>query len=56
MAGRVQGSEGPLGDKTGPELMRATQETSNDLDGKPYAIGRAAITGRRCTRRWLTPT
>jgi hypothetical protein len=30
-----------LWDKTGPELMRATQETSNDLGRKPYAIGRS---------------
>jgi hypothetical protein len=30
-----------LWDKTGPELMRATQETSNELGRKPYAIGRS---------------
>ncbi len=30
-----------LWDKTGPELMRATHETSVDLGRKPYAIGRS---------------
>ena len=30
-----------LWDKTGPELMRATQNTSDELGRKPYAIGRS---------------
>jgi hypothetical protein len=30
-----------LWNKTGPELMRATQETSIELGRKPYAIGRS---------------
>jgi hypothetical protein len=30
-----------LWNRTGPELMRATQETSSELGRKPYAIGRS---------------